>query len=407
MEPENRYSSKELLTHLLDNIDDNIYFKDRESRFILINAAFARRLRVRPQDVIGKTDFDIFTEEHARPAFEAEQRIIQTGEPLLGLEEKETWVNGHTTWVSTSKMPLRNAQDEIIGTFGMSRDITEHKLTEIKLRKFARRLTAVHNQMQEELQMAANLQLAFTPQFYPEFPADPSTGKCADFAHSYLANTQISGDLCSVVKLSETEAGLLIFDVMGHGVRAALITAILYTMINDLSRKGLSPGGFLSEMNRQLRPMLKRQDSFIFVTAACLFLNVKTGNLRGASAGHTTPLLIQPKNGGLDILPLNAALLVNGPAIGIAENVEYKTFTQQLHPDDSLLLYTDGLVEETNSDEEEFGMARAEDIIRRQESNDPKEICRALIDAVKTFNGGDQLSDDVCLLACRWNGRSG
>lgn len=404
MEPEKTYNSRELLIQLLDHIDDNIYFKDRDSRFILINEAFARRLGVRPEDVVGKTDFDIFTEEHARPAFETEQQIIRTGSPILGIEEKETWGNRPVTWASTTKMPLRNASGEIIGTFGMSRDITEHKLNEMKLRKYARSLTAANKQMEEDLRMAANLQLAFTPQFYPDFPSSSSAEKCVDFSHSYLANTQISGDLCSVIKLNDTEAALLIFDVMGHGVRAALITAILYTMIGDLSRRDLAPGEFLSEMNRQLRPMLQTQDSFIFVTASCLFLDVKTGILRGASAGHTTPLLIRTEKDSLEVHPMNAAFLVNGPALAIAENFDYKTFSLKLHPKDSILLYTDGLVEEINSQKEEFGMERTQETIRQQKSNDPKEICKALINEVKAFSCCEQLSDDVCLLACRWNG---
>src|SRR6056297_1088372 len=190
-------------------------------------------------------------------------------------------------------MPLRNADGEIVGTFGMSRDITEHKLNEIQLHKYARRLTQINKQMQEELSMAANLQHAFLPQFYPEFPLCANAERCVEFAHSYLANTQISGDLLAIHKINDAEVALLIFDVMGHGVRAALITAILHTMIGDLSRRDLSPGDFLSEMNRQLRPMLQSQDSFIFVTAACLILNAKTGELRGASAGHPPPLIIQ------------------------------------------------------------------------------------------------------------------
>ncbi|HKL21288.1 MAG TPA: SpoIIE family protein phosphatase [Tichowtungia sp.] len=405
MNSEKKYSSEELLSQLLDHIDDNIYFKDRESRFILINEAFAKRLNMRPEDVIGKTDFDIFTEEHAQPAFEAEQHIIRTGEPLLGLEEKETWGNRRVTWASTTKMPLRNADGEIVGTFGMSRDITEHKLNEIQLHKYARRLTQINKQMQEELSMAANLQHAFLPQFYPDFPLCANAERCVKFAHSYIANTQISGDLCAIHKISDTKAALLIFDVMGHGVRAALITAILHTMIGDLSRRDLSPGRFLSEMNRQLRPMLQSQDSFIFVTAACLILNAKTGELRGASAGHPPPLIIQtPKGRAPEAELMHAASHLNGPALAVVENAEYKTFSLQLESGDTVLLYTDGLIEEPDKHAEEFGIENVSKTIAAQEGNEPKAVCQALVDAVQNFNDHEQLSDDVCLLAFRWNG---
>src|SRR5512133_964085 len=117
-----------LLRALLEHLPDSIYFKDRQSRFLRVNTAMARRVGGdQAQDLIGRNDFDLYTTEHAQPAFDAEQRIIATGEPLLGCEEKETWSDGHTTWVSTTKLPLRDLDGEIIGTFGISRDITERK----------------------------------------------------------------------------------------------------------------------------------------------------------------------------------------------------------------------------------------------------------------------------------------
>jgi PAS domain S-box-containing protein len=115
-----------LLQNLLENTPDIIYFKDLESRFILINQAAAKLFKLKsPNEAIGKTDFDIFTEEHAGAAFADEQEIIRTGNPIVDKEEKETWADGTISWVSTTKMPLRNREGEIIGTFGISRNITD------------------------------------------------------------------------------------------------------------------------------------------------------------------------------------------------------------------------------------------------------------------------------------------
>ncbi len=125
-----------LMNMLMDNVPDHIYFKDKESRFIRINKSQAMRFGLSdPAEAVGKTDFDFFTEQHARPAFEDEQKIIKTGQPLIGLEEKETWPDGSETWVTTTKMLLRDKDGEIIGTFGISKDITERKRAEEALRQ--------------------------------------------------------------------------------------------------------------------------------------------------------------------------------------------------------------------------------------------------------------------------------
>ncbi len=127
---------RNLLNALMDNIPDYIYFKDRASRFLRINAAHARAFGLGdPAHAVGKTDFDYFTGEHARPAFEDEQAIVRTGRSIIGLVEKETRADGRDTWVSTTKMPLKDSLGQVIGTFGISRDVTEQKQAEEALRE--------------------------------------------------------------------------------------------------------------------------------------------------------------------------------------------------------------------------------------------------------------------------------
>ena len=114
------------MRNLLTSTEERIFFKDRESRFLFVSAGWlsayhhGRSL----EDVIGKTDFDIFTQAHAREAFEDEQRIIRTGEPVVGKPQRETFADRPDAWSSTTKQPLFDESGQIIGTFGLSRDIT-------------------------------------------------------------------------------------------------------------------------------------------------------------------------------------------------------------------------------------------------------------------------------------------
>lgn len=115
-----------MLDSLMNGLAENIYFKDLESKFIRISNNMLGGFNAeRQEQVVGKSDFDFFTDEHARPAYEAEQEIIRTGEPLLNLIEKETYEDGRIAYVSTTKMPLKDEGGSIIGTFGISRDITD------------------------------------------------------------------------------------------------------------------------------------------------------------------------------------------------------------------------------------------------------------------------------------------
>jgi diguanylate cyclase (GGDEF)-like protein/PAS domain S-box-containing protein len=123
-----------LLETLMDNSPDCIYFKDRDSRFTRINRYAATHFGVaHPALAVGRTDFDYFTDEHAAQAFRDEQEIVRTGLPLVNVEEKETRPDGSCRWVSTTKMPLRDTEGHIVGTFGISRDITQRKEFEDQL----------------------------------------------------------------------------------------------------------------------------------------------------------------------------------------------------------------------------------------------------------------------------------
>ncbi len=123
-----------LLEALLANSPDSIYFKDRESRFVRFSRAVTRRFPQQAPDwLTGKSDADLFSPEHAVPAYRDEQEIMRTGVPIVGKLEKETPSHGPATWALTTKMPWRDGTGAIVGTFGISKDVTALKDTEAKL----------------------------------------------------------------------------------------------------------------------------------------------------------------------------------------------------------------------------------------------------------------------------------
>lgn len=122
---------KSLFANFLAAVPDAIYYKDLQSRFVKVSKSLVGLHKVSSeQDLIGKTDFDLFSEEHSRQAYKDEQEIIKTGLGFSNMEEKEVMRDGSISWVSTSKMPLRDLDGNIIGTFGITRNITKVKALE-------------------------------------------------------------------------------------------------------------------------------------------------------------------------------------------------------------------------------------------------------------------------------------
>lgn len=131
------HTNEDLLRAFLEHIPAGVYFKDRQSRFVRISRSLAERFGFRdPASAIGKTDFEIFSEEHARQAFLDEQEIIRTGIPIIDKEERETWPDQRESWVLTTKLPLRDDAGRVLGTMGISQDITDRKRVEQELAQY-------------------------------------------------------------------------------------------------------------------------------------------------------------------------------------------------------------------------------------------------------------------------------
>ncbi|HLO59235.1 MAG TPA: PAS domain S-box protein [Bacteroidales bacterium] len=202
-----------LIHSLLDNIPDYIYFKDLESRFIRINKALARVFGLDdPLKALGKSDFDFFKTEHSQEAYSDEQNIIKSGVPLIGKEEMEVWFDRPSTWVSTTKMPLKNTKGEIIGTFGISRDITEIKKiqddllrSKEKAEESDRLKTAFLQNISHEIRTPLNAIVGFSTILgSSELPEE----KKKEFANIInVSNDQLLSVISGIIALSTLDAG--------------------------------------------------------------------------------------------------------------------------------------------------------------------------------------------------------
>ena len=390
---------RDLLTTLMDHIPDNIYFKDRESRFIAVNRAMARKFgKEDPSELLGKTDIDVFCADHAFQAMEDERRIIETGEPVVNVEEMETWPDGRVTWASSTKMPLCDPRGRIIGTFGVSRDITLRKNAELELARVAAELRTKNQALEEELDMARELQTALLPQQFPRFPRGAEEAESAiHFHHLYRPSMAVSGDFFDVFEIEENVAGLFICDVMGHGVRAALVASILRALVNELEPVWKQPSEFMGQLNRALRRILKHTRVPLFASAFYVVADLTKGCLIHANAGHPCPLRVR-RNGGADALRrLDGCKL--GPALGLLDEAEYPSAQSEIVMPETVLLFTDGLFEVEAQDGSLYDYQALRKAVGELHGLTGGELCENVVEKVCQFSGQREFADDVCLVA--------
>ena len=398
---EELYQERFLLKILMDNIPDRIYFKDRKSCFIRVNRAMADHHKFKNEpDAVGKSDFNLFSDEHAQSAYDDEQKIIESGNPLISFEEKETYADQEDTWVSTTKMPLVDRNGTIQGTFGISRDITNRKKAQQKINDYHRQISKRNEEMQEDLQMAREIQEALITEHYPVFPPGADArDNILKFCHRYIPAESLAGDFFDIFPITDMSAGILICDVMGHGLRASLITAYLRGLADELAPIATNPGRFLKQINNALIRILKQSRRPMFASAFFLMIDLEKHTISYANAGHPNPILRSQEK----TIILNDKAVESEPALGLIPRFEYTTGSMPLNENDTIFLFTDGIYEVEDPENELFGLDRlCESIEKSADLSDDDTLKKILID-IRAFGQDEEFQDDICLVSVRLN----
>lgn len=276
-----------------------------------------------------------------------------------------------------------------------------NEVLELRVEERTQQLQEKTRQMEADLEMARELQEAFLPQQQAgSLRLVSANGHTLQFFHRYHPTGKVGGDFFDVLKLTEGRAGVFICDVMGQGIRAALVTAIVRGLVEELKPIAGCAGEFLTQINRGLCAVFRQTGTPMFASAFYLIADADHGRLHFANAGHPSPLHVRQNT--CEVQPLHrdhqGIHTQREPALGLIDQFQYPTYEATIGHGDLIILYTDGLYEVEGADDEEFGRERLLGAVQRKSMLPPLLLFDELITEIQQFSATNEFSDDVCLI---------
>ncbi len=251
-----------------------------------------------------------------------------------------------------------------------------------------------HTQLESlktDLAVAGEIQQAILPRVFPPFP---EFSEQLDLAASMTPAKDVGGDFYDFFRIDDNHIGVVMADVSGKGIPAAIFMAVSRTLIRAIGMQGISPSDCIKRSNDLL---CKESVDCMFVTVFYAIYDVKTGELNYCNAGHNSPFVLHA-DGTVEMLPTSTNCM-----IGAINGLDFNEQTMQLGKGDILLTYTDGVNEAVNTAFEEYGDDRMENVLGEMTGKSCKEVIDGLLASVKAFAGEAPQSDDITLMALkRW-----
>lgn len=395
---ERKHSEEQLLklSRAVEQSANIVVITDREGRVEYANPKFSTVTGYALNEVLGTNPRLWKSGETPQEEYTQLWKTITAGGDWSG-EFHNKKKNGELFWVTATISPVRNARGEITHFVAVEEDITERKRVEAQLARYNQELREKNQEMEDDLMMAREIQEAIIPQQFPAFPRGASPKESAlHFFSRYLPTATVGGDFFHVLRLSDTKAGLFICDVMGHGVRAALVTAIQRALVEELAGVAADPAEFLTQINRALLAILRRTRTPMFASAFYLVADVESGAMQFASAGHPQPLHLHRDTGLVESLGGDTK---PGPALGVFDDSVYATHATVLHPRDLVMLFTDGLFEVEDAQGNLYDQKQLIEAVRQRVQSPAPRLFDELLSEIQSFSGDKSFIDDVCLVA--------
>lgn len=251
--------------------------------------------------------------------------------------------------------------------------------------------------VRQDIDLARDFQLAYINRPYPKVPDVHYENRLRlSFHHWYQPALALGGDFFDILKLAPDTAGVFVADVMGHGARSALITAILRTILRDSRSQGRNAPHFMNEVNRALCEIMESFPQPLFASAFYLVPDVTSRMATYSTAGHPAPFYLHRATNRVSRLTVSGD---HGAALGILPGETYTGGHIRLIDGDAFLVFTDGIYEAVNAAGEEFGLERMQAVLQANVQEPMPVLLDALRAALEQFTGDVPLADDVCVVA--------